>query len=188
MVEVVILSAVKRQCIQSAQPLKWVFLPPFASLYQLCKCSSEQETRTKVINSEGRARRQEDEEGAAPLTIQGHSYLHKQLTGTLANPVRNRLDNDLDNKAIHCCRERSKQHITLVPRLIPSFCSLLHSCVGAGLYMIRCKVASLSQSIRRTDGGPSKGLTQGWGETRKKQKLLPQRSGSSSLGLHYPLW
>lgn len=105
MVEVVILSAVKRECIQSAQPLKWVFLLPFASLYHLSKCSSEQETRTKVINSEGRARCQEDEEGeegAAPLTIQGHSYLHKQLTGTLANPVRNRLDNDLDNKAIHC--------------------------------------------------------------------------------------
>lgn len=63
MVEVVNLSAVKRESIQSAQPLKWVFLLLFASLNHLSKCSSEQETRTKVINSEGRARRQEDEEG-----------------------------------------------------------------------------------------------------------------------------
>lgn len=132
------------------------------------------------------ARKMRKEE-AAPLTIQGHSYLHKQLTGTLANPVRNRLDNDLDNKAIHCCREWSKRRITLVPKLIPSFSSLTQLREGRSR---RDSVQSgiISQSVRRTDGGPSKGLTQGWGEIRRKQKLLPQRSGSSSLGLHYPLW
>ena len=120
--------------IQSAQLLEWVFSLPFSSLYVLSKCSSEQETRTQAINPERRALRQEDEEGAAPLTIQGHSYLHKRLTGTYANPARNRPDNDLDNKAIQYCGEWSKQHITLEPKLVSLVSPLSHSCVGAGLF------------------------------------------------------
>lgn len=120
--------------IQSAQLLEWVFSLPFSSLYVLSKCWSEQETRTKAINLERRALCQEDEEGAASLTIQGHSYLHKQLTGTHANPARNRPDNDLDNKAIQYCRQRSKQHITLEPKSVSLVSPLSHSCVGASLF------------------------------------------------------
>lgn len=82
-----------------------VFLSPFQT-FHLSKCPSGGRPAWEAINSEGRARSQEDEAG-------GHSYLHKQLTGTRAKPGRGRLDNDLDNEAIHCCREWSKWHFTL---------------------------------------------------------------------------
>lgn len=64
--------------------------------------------------------------------------------------------------------------------------SVTQLCGGRSV-LIECKVESFSQSVRGTDEGPSKGLTQGWGEIWRKEKLLPQRLGNYSLGLYYPL-
>lgn len=80
MVEEVILSAVKRECIQLAQLLEWIFSLPFSRLHRLSKCPSEQETRTEAIDLEGRARSQEDEEGDILIcTINRHTCKTRQV-------------------------------------------------------------------------------------------------------------
>lgn len=80
MVEGVILSAVKRECIQLAQLLEWIFSFPFSRLHHLSKCPSKRETRTEAIDLEGRARSQEDEEGDILIyTINRHTCKSRQI-------------------------------------------------------------------------------------------------------------
>lgn len=135
---------------------------------------------------------------AAPSPFRGHSYLHKQLTSTHANPGRDRLDNELDNEAIHCCRERSEQHFTLSARInsiflhytaqqwgvsYVTFAERVYSWFSANGDHSGIRSASFTKGLLRAPR-----LTPGCGNMRRKQKLLSRPLWSYSVELCYLLW
>lgn len=62
-----ILSAVKRECIQSAQLLEGFFSPlPFSSLLALSRCPNEQETRGRKSQKAGLGARKMRRGSSAP--------------------------------------------------------------------------------------------------------------------------